>query len=177
MDSMVIRLNFHWVSFDLVFGFMSYFLHERTGHVLPVEKNPIQAEVNKLKTYATENKMVINESKTKIMLFNPARKIDILPKMELNEGISVEVVDITKLLGLIVRSDLKLQRNTDNIKKKSYSQMWILRNLKRFGAEEQQLVDTYIQQIRSIAEMACPVWNYGLTQQEQRGLERKQHLQ
>ena len=52
--------------------------------------------------------------------------------------------------------------------------MWILRNLKRYGAEEQQLVDTYIQQIRSIAEMACPVWNAGLTQQEQRGLERIQ---
>ena len=29
--------------------------HERTGHVLPLEKNPIQAEVNKLKTYAKEN--------------------------------------------------------------------------------------------------------------------------
>ena len=35
-------------------------------------------------------------------------------------------------------------------------------------------MDTYIQQIRSIAEMACPVWNSGLTQQEQRGLERIQ---
>ena len=52
--------------------------------------------------------------------------------------------------------------------------MWILRNLKRYGVEEQQLVDTYIQQIRSIAEMACPVWNAWLTQQEQRGLERIQ---
>ena len=32
--------------------------HERTGHVLPV-----QAEENKLKMYAKENKIVINESK------------------------------------------------------------------------------------------------------------------
>ena len=29
--------------------------------------------------------------------------------------------------------------------------MWILSNLKRYGAEEQQLVDTYIQQIRRFA--------------------------
>ena len=35
-------------------------------------------------------------------------------------------------------------------------------------------MDTYIQQIRSITKMACPVWNAGLTQQEQRGLERIQ---
>jgi hypothetical protein len=52
--------------------------------------------------------------------------------------------------------------------------MFIIRNLKRYGAEEQELLDTYIQQIRSIAEMACRVWNSGLTQQEERGLERIQ---
>ena len=84
------------------------------------------------------------------------------------------MVDETKLLGLIIRSDLKWHKNTENIIKKSYTRMWILRNLKKYGAEEQQLIDTYIQQIRSIAEMACPVWNSGLTQQEQRGLERIQ---
>ena len=148
--------------------------HERTGHVLQAEKNPIQVEVDKLKHYAKENKMVINESKTKVMIFNPARKIDILPQIEISEGNYIEVVEETKLLGLIVRSDLKWQSNTENIVKKSYMRMWILRNLKRYGAEEQQLIDTYIQQIRSIAEMACPVWNAGLTQQEERGLERIQ---
>ena len=30
--------------------------HERTGHVLPVDKNPIQAEVNKLKIYKNKIK-------------------------------------------------------------------------------------------------------------------------
>ena len=46
--------------------------------------------------------------------------------------------------------------------------------VKKFGADEQELVDTYTQQIRSITEMACPVWNAGLTQQESRSLERIQ---
>ena len=59
---------------------------------------------------------------------------------------------------------------------KSYKRMWILRNLKKYGAEEQELLDTYFQQIRSITEMACAVWNVGLTQQEVRGLERVQKL-
>ena len=52
--------------------------------------------------------------------------------------------------------------------------MWILRRLKKLGAEEQELIDTYIQQIRSITEMACPVWNAGITQQESRSLEKIQ---
>ena len=50
----------------------------------------------------------------------------------------------------------------------------MIRNLKRFGADENDLLEVYIQQIRSITEMACPVWNAGLTQQEERALERVQ---
>ena len=77
--------------------------------------------------------MVINESKTKIMLFNPARKIDILPKIELNEVNSIEVVDETKLLGLIVRSDLKWQRTTDNIIKKAIQECGFCATLRGMG--------------------------------------------
>ena len=148
--------------------------HERTGHILPVHKNPIQAEVNKLKAYAIDNKMVINEAKTKLMLFNSAKKIDILQYIELTEGNPIAMVDEAKLLGLVIRSDFKWQSNKDSIIIKSYIRMFIIRNLKRYGAEEQELLDTYIQQIRSIAEMACHVWNSGLTQQDERGLERIQ---
>ena len=42
----------------------------------------------------------------------------------------------------------------------------MLRNLKKFGAEEGHLLEVYYQPIRSIVEMACPVWSPGLTQQE-----------
>ena len=52
--------------------------------------------------------------------------------------------------------------------------MLMIRNLKKFGADENDLLEVYIQQIRSITEMACPVWNAGLTQQEERALERVQ---
>ena len=115
--------------------------HERTGHIFPVDKNPIQAEVNKLKAYARDNKMVINEAKTKIMLFNSAKKIDILPYIELTEGYPIEIVDEAKLLGLVIRSDLKWQSNTDIIIK-SYIRMLVIKTLKRYGAEEQELLDT-----------------------------------
>ena len=50
----------------------------------------------------------------------------------------------------------------------------MLRNLKRFGADNQHLVEVYIQQVRSILKMASPVWTAGLTQQEIRSLERVQ---
>ena len=62
------------------------------------------------------------------MIFNSAKKIDILPCRELTDGNPLEVVDETKLLGLIVRSDLKWKLNTNNIIRKSYTRMWIIRN-------------------------------------------------
>ena len=36
-----------------------------------------------LKKYAADNKMKLNETKTKIMLFNQATSIDILPKVSI----------------------------------------------------------------------------------------------
>ena len=110
--------------------------YERTGHVLPAEHNYIQQEVNKLKQYAKDKKMVINEAKTKIIVFNEARSVEILPKVKLSEENMIEVVDDMKLLGVMLRSDLKWQDNTEHIIRKSFQRMWILRNLKRYGAEE-----------------------------------------
>ena len=49
-------------------------LYERTGHICPVDKNPIQAEVNKLKAYARDNQKVIHEARTKVMLLISAMK-------------------------------------------------------------------------------------------------------
>ena len=107
-------------------------------------------------------------------MFNEARSVDILPKVKLSEENMIEVVDDMKLLGVMIRSDLKWDDNTEHIIRKSFQRMWILRNLKRYGAEENLLLEAYTQQIRSITEMACPVWNGALTQQEERALDRIQ---
>ena len=148
--------------------------HQRTGHVLPVENNHIQPQVDLLKTYAAENGMKINEEKTKLMLFNRATSVDILPEVKLSEDNLIELVEETKLLGIMIRSDLSWKSNTSALVAKGYQRIWMLRNLKRFGAEDHQLIEVFIQQVRSILEMACPVWTAGLTQQEIRSLERVQ---
>ena len=43
--------------------------HERTEHVLPLNNNLLQLELEDLKKFTVDNLMKINESKTKIMLF------------------------------------------------------------------------------------------------------------
>ena len=148
--------------------------HQRTGHVLPKALNPIQEQVDKLKLYADKHLMKINEEKTKLMLFNSAKKIDVLPEVLISEDNFIEVVDEMKPLGIRIRSDLRWNSNTNALVAKGYKRLWMLRNLKRYGANDHQLFEVYIQQVRSILEQNCPVWNSGLTQHEDRIIERVQ---
>ena len=54
-------------------------------------------------------------------------------KHEINNEI-IETVEETKLLGTILTSDLKWDRNTNNIVKKSYARLELLRKLAGFNA-------------------------------------------
>ena len=120
--------------------------------------------------------MLINRSKTKVMLFNTARKYDGMPKLTLSgmRGQHLEVVEQCKLLGVIIRSDMKWFDNTDYICQKGYSRMWMIRRLKLLGASIPEILDVYQKQVRSVLEMAVPVWEPALTKQERGQIERVQ---
>ena len=112
--------------------------HDRTMHLLPKESDLIQQVFNRLQQFSSERQMVINRDKTKAILFNSGRNFDFLPEVKTNEGETLEVEE-TKLLGIIVRSDLSWQSNTKLFCEKGYSRLWILRNLKRLGANRSDL--------------------------------------
>ena len=58
--------------------------------------------------------------------------------------------------------------------KKGYSRLWLIRRLKVLGATKSEMLDVYVKQVRSILELAVPVWHPGLTQLEVKNLERVQ---
>ena len=146
--------------------------HERTNHTLPDEKNIVQQQFNELKTFANNNQMAINEEKTKVMLFNQGWKYDFLPDIRTDSGDMLEVVEEVKLLGLVIRSDLSWQSNTENLCKKAYHRLWMLRNLKKLGVNKTELIDVYNKQCRSVLELAVPAWAPGLTGTQIKQLER-----
>ena len=97
-------------------------------------------------------------------MFNSGRKFDAMPKLTL-PGIGekyLEVVESFKLLGVKITSDLKWKENTDYICQKGYTKLWVLRRLKALGATESELLDVYEKQVRSILELAVPVWQPAL---------------
>ena len=145
----------------------------RTGHELRSETSKVLSKLEETKSYADNNKMKINFSKTKTMLFNPCLKKDFLPSFDV-EGTPVELVEHTKLLGVILSSNLSWSANTDYIVDRCNKKIWVIRRLKKLGANHDDLLDVFYKQIRSILEFAAPVWNSALTGEDIAKLERVQ---
>ena len=82
--------------------------------------------------------------------------------MKLNNE-TLETVSETKLLGTILSSDLKWDRNTQNIVKRAYGRMELIRKLSGFGAPTNDPKTVYLTFIRSLCEQSCSVWNISLT--------------
>ena len=106
------------------------------------------------------------------MLFNTGIKYDFMPKIEIQAGSILEVVEEFKLLGVVIQSNLKWHSNTDYMCQKGYARLWMLRRLKGLGASTEEMLDVYEKQIRCVLELAVAVWQPGLTKQEAGQLER-----
>ena len=78
---------------------------------------------------------------------NPCTSIDFQPDIQV-EGHNLNVVEEKKILGLILRSDLKWTSNTRNMVLRAYKRLWIIRRLQNLGADEMVLVDVFKKQVR-----------------------------
>ena len=96
-----------------------------------------------------------------------------MPSVEIN-GHDLEVVEDTKLLWVIIRSDQKWSSNTKYTVQRANKKLWCLRRLKALGADQSDLLDVYFKQIRSILEYASPVWHSSLTGEDRIKIERVQ---
>ena len=148
--------------------------HERTGHILSLERSKVQSVLDDLHDYTEKHQMRLNQDKTKAILFNNAVKYDFLPNLRLENDSGVEVVEEMRLLGVQVRADLSWRSNTTTMCQSAYARLWMLRRLKPLGATVEELLDVYDKQIRCMVEFAAPVWTSGLTLAEENQIERVQ---
>ena len=119
--------------------------------------------------------MELNASKSDYMIFNFSHKYQFQTRLHLN-GSFLEQVGKKKLLGLTIRDDLSWKSNTEEIIKKAYKRMIILRNLFQFGVPRNDLIQIYFLYIRSVVEQSAVVWHSSLTEGERLDLERVQKV-
>ena len=150
--------------------------HERTQQILPHTNNLLQYFLDDTESFTNENKKNINGRKTKVILFNKAHKYDFPPEVSFSDNLNLKVVSDMKLLGVMITSDLKWEKNTQYICQRAMERMWILRRLKKYNLDIEHICDTYIKEIRSLLELAVPVWHSGLTLKQSRDIERVQKI-
>ena len=119
--------------------------------------NPMQEQLKDLQNFTATNLMKIKEKKTSIMKFNFSRTNDFPPELAI-EGFqnNLQVITQTRLLGVVLSSDLKWSANTDFICTKAIKKMWTLRRMKLLDVEPLLILDVYEKEIRSVLELAVP---------------------
>ena len=117
--------------------------------------------------------MKINFKKTKLMLFNPGKTRDFLPRFTFN-GDELEVIEETKLLGIILTNDLSWSSHVKYMVTKANKKLWALRRLKRLGSKTTDLLDVYFKQVRGTLEQGVQIWHPGITNIQRNKIERVQ---
>ena len=146
--------------------------HARTEHRLPGELNAMQDELTDLSRYTDSYLMAINRTKTKAMLCNTRTKWDFEPELSLDGVNNLEIVEELKIVGFMLRNDMKTCSNTAYITAKAYKRMWLIRRLKALGASTTQLLDCLQKQVLSVLWLGAPAWYCQLTQYERNDLDR-----
>ena len=88
----------------------------------------------------------------------------------------LEEVKETRLLGVILNSQLSWQSNTSHLVKKAYKRMPILHKLFEFDVPRSDLLEIYILYIRSVLENSATVWHSSITQGQEIEIERVQKV-
>ena len=132
-----------------------------------------QGHLDDINLWTKNNKMLINQMKSKTMIFNFTQKYQFTTRLQLS-GQSLEVIPETKLLGVIIQDDLKWNANIANLVKRANARMVLLRKLSEFGAPIDDMKIIYISYIRSVLEQSCVVWHTSLTLENKEDLNRVQ---
>ena len=131
---------------------------------IPAENLQSQDWLNNINQWTKNQKMKVNENKTKNMIFNFTKKYQFTTRLTLNNE-NIEVLKSTKLLGTIISDDLQWNLNTKNIVRKANSRMELLRRVSSFNPPLEDLKVIYFLFVRSILEQSAIVWHSSLTQE------------
>ena len=164
----------------LLIGLASFNCHAAVPSDLPSHNQIIPAEnlrsqefLERIQKWTEKQKMILNQKKTKCMIFNFTENYKFTTRLQMNNE-NIEVVKQAKLLGVIISDDLKWDENTKYLVKKAYSRMELLRKVASFTNSLEDKKNIYVLFIRSILEQASVVWSSSLSLENSDDLERVQ---
>ena len=132
-----------------------------------------QYYLNEINNWTLNQKMIINEKKTKSMIINFTNNYQFTTRLILNST-NIEVVDKIKILGTVINDNLTWNDNCQELISKVNKRMLLLKKIQSFGATIEEMVHCWIIYCRSLLEKSAVVWSSSLSQQNKDDLERTQ---
>ena len=148
--------------------------HDRFHLTLPREKFILQHQLEDLKKETKKNSMLLNNKKTKSILFTTSQTKDFMPELSLEEGTILEVVFRIKLVGLVITNDMSWEEHIKYTIGRVNRVMWQLTRFKQHGASREKLITFYILKIRSILMFGCVCFHSALNSEQRQNLELQQ---
>ena len=132
----------------------------------------MQEYLDKKSSWTGEHILVLNETKSKYIIFNRAQA-DFNTRLSLNNR-KLEQVHEARVLGVILTEDAKFERNTQDICRRAFARITMITKLKYVGVPTSDLIDVFTLFIRSLLEYCCVSWHSALTKEQSDDIERVQ---
>ena len=129
----------------------------------------MQRAVDELVNWSQLNCLNINSNKTKEMVLGSLSKEFVVP-LTVSSSI-VERVSVYKILGVMVNSDLKWDDHVAVITSKAGKRLWFMKQLRKAGVSQDDLMFYYQSVVRPVLEYASPCWHLNLTKEQTKQLE------
>ena len=129
---------------------------------LPTDTFKTQSRNEDLAKWTIDNKMKINEGKSKYMVFQKSKE-KFATRLTINDKF-IERTNHMLHLGVWITEDLKWDTHISKICQKAYPRIKMLAKLKYVGSSTEDLIDIYTKFIRSLTEYASTTFHSSLTQ-------------
>jgi len=129
----------------------------------------MQRTIDELVQWSQLNRLNVNINKTKEMVLGTLGKELVVP-LTVSSTV-VERVPVYKILGVIVSSDLKWDDHVAAITSKAGKRLWFMKQLRKAGVIQDDLMYYYQSVVRPVLEYACPCWHLSLTKEQTKQLE------
>ena len=140
---------------------------------IPPQNLQSQVWLDEIDRWTDNQKMLINEQKTKTMIINFTENYKFTTRLQLKNK-NIDVINSTRLLGTILTDDLLWDLNTQHLVKKANARMQLLRKVASFSPPVEDLKIIYILYVRSILEQSATVCYSSLTEENISDLKRIQ---
>lgn len=136
------------------------------------EDDIMNSALTTITDWSHQNFMKINAKKTKEMVTHMRKKSLNIEPLTMNSS-EIERVHHFKILGIWVDDKLTWDQHIHKLMAKLSQRIYYLKQLKRSGVSDVDLMLYYKAVIRSTAEYGCQVWNSGLTKKQCGNLEQQ----